>query len=336
MTIKKSLGIIKNTTEDINILKRLEDIDVAIGISIALVVFGHLLFDENTLTWYIIIREALYKFHMSLFMFLSGFIMAYTYKPIKNTHQYISFIKIKAQKFIPAYFLFSILYLIIEGVIYDYSVDQLKFQIMNIIINPSKSPAGFLWYIYVLFQFYIILPLLMRLAEKNIFILVLIGIFLQFINNIDFLNFNLFSFYFLFISLGIIASKYLELYYHMVTKFGYLFLFLFILVVIWNYNYNVPKVIIGLISIPAIHFISNRITLLKLNKLTSLMGRYSFYIYLMNTLVSGSLFFLFIKVLHLRFNTGMLLFLFFSGACFPILVYKKIIKKFSFLNKLIQ
>ena len=55
---------------------RLTDLDRAKGLAILLVVFGHLVPQEDPagVTWYDPIRIAIYLFHMPFFMYLSGYV----------------------------------------------------------------------------------------------------------------------------------------------------------------------------------------------------------------------------------------------------------------------
>jgi len=315
--------------------KRLIDIDIAIGISIILVVFGHLLLDRSLPEWYIKSRELIYKFHMPLFMFFSGFLMAISYKPISNRVDYMRFIKKKASKFIPAYLFFSILFLVLETLRYGFTYNQLKIDLLDIIFSPSKAPAGFLWYIYILFQYYLILPLIMWLVNKNWVYVLALGILFQFFKFNSILNLDLFSFYLLFIILGILAFKFLDLYYKLITKFGWLFLLVFVGLLISNV-FVITKLILGLISIPAIHYLAIQIEKIKISDKLAKIGRYSYYIYLMNTLVMGVLYVVFITYFKLELSLFVLLALFLCGIFCPIFIYNYIIKKIPFLNKIIQ
>jgi len=76
-------GYLKN----MNRKPRLDDVDSAKGLAIFLVVLGHISggvsFPPNS-DWYILLNRAIYQFHMSFFMFLSGLVFFYTYRPIRT------------------------------------------------------------------------------------------------------------------------------------------------------------------------------------------------------------------------------------------------------------
>lgn len=317
-------------------MKRLLDLDIAIGIAIILVVLGHLKFKEDPIAWYLPLRDLIYKFHMPLFMFFSGFLISYTYKPIKSFKDYRSFVLKKIKKFIPPYILFALLFIAFEFVSNGYNIQQLKFDLRDMVLYPSKSPAGFLWYIYVLFQFYLCLPFLKYLVSRNVILSLIIAVALQFQTFIEIFNLNLYSFYFLFIVLGIIGTQYIENYYSKLNRYGVFFTVLFIISIVVNLYYDISKVLMGLLSIPAIHYVSILLLDTKLKSGLIKIGRHSFYIYLMNTLIIGILYLVLIKKFHLNFSILLFILFFICGLLLPIIIYKKIIKKNTLLNKVIQ
>ena len=318
-------------------LKHLKDVDVAIGIAIMLVVYGHLLFNVKDLDWFVNSRKLIYKFHMPLFMFFSGFLMSYTYKPVNNTEEYFVFLKKKIKKFLPPYLLFSLIFLAFDYLFYGLSISELKETVISIFIYPSESSAGFLWYVYVLLEFYIVFPLLMMIAKNHLFKLLLFTVVLQFIHVPKFLGLYFFASYFLFIVLGIVVTKHLELYYRYLSKFGLIFVaqFVIVLTVAAAGYVQFPKVIMGLSSIPAIHYISIKLLSFKWSSKLMYIGQHSFYIYLMNTLVMGSLFLFFTKVLKINNLELISPVLMVSGVYIPILIYRKIIRKIPILNRVI-
>ena len=128
------------------------------------------------------------------------------------------------------------------------------------------------------------------------------------------------------------------MYYEVLSKLGFIFFVIFIVVlyVAFTEYYKIPKAITGLCSIPAIHFIAIKITNNKMGKGLAYLGKYSFYIYLMNTLVMGALFIVFTKGLGVNNLALISPILFFAGAYIPIFIYIKIIKRSSLLKTLIS
>ena len=90
-------------------LKRLSEIDVASGVAIILVVIGHL--SDYLPEWYGNMKMTLYKFHMPFFMFISGFLLAYTTQQVTAFKTYFKFIKKKFFRFGIPYLFMSLIFL---------------------------------------------------------------------------------------------------------------------------------------------------------------------------------------------------------------------------------
>ena len=299
---------------------RFKDIDIVISLSILLVVYGHLFFDESIGPLYQYSRKLIYSFHMPLFIFFSGFLMANSRYKITTITEYYEFLLKKIKKFLPAYVLLSIFYIIADFIIYNNSKVDLGKDIFNMFFVPSKAPAGFLWYIYVLTEYYIISPLLYWLLEKNIYLLLSIGILLQLIDFPILFNLNLFGYYMIFIILSIIANYYLDIYQIIINRFGLFFVFLFLFLLI-SQLFN-SKLILGLISIPSMHFIALLLSKTRFAKLLILIGKNTYYIYLFNTLVMGSIYIVINKYLGIDISYLILFLLFLSGILIPIFLHK--------------
>ena len=108
-----------------------------IGFAIILVVFGHLLIPQfEHLETYVKLRETIYKFHMPLFMFLSGFIIAISTRKIQFS-SYFNFLKTKLLKFIPAYVLFASIFVLFEYLAMDQTLEELAHNhISNLLLSP--------------------------------------------------------------------------------------------------------------------------------------------------------------------------------------------------------
>lgn len=76
--------------------KRIENIDIAKGIGIILMVIGHACYPH------IYIFNCIYIFHMPLFFFLSGFLFkeSSTHKPISYIYKKIKSLYLQIEKFI--------------------------------------------------------------------------------------------------------------------------------------------------------------------------------------------------------------------------------------------
>jgi fucose 4-O-acetylase-like acetyltransferase len=318
-------------------MKRLTEIDKLTGLCITLVVFGHLLLPQfEHLQYYALIRNVIYKFHMPLFMFLSGFLIALSLKGKAQELDYSKYIKSKITKFLPPYILFSTVFILVEFIVKHKTMSDLQSDFLKAYILPAKSSAGFLWYIYVLFMFYLIMPFILKLVKDKIIILLIVGIIFQFINPhiTEVFCLRLFTYYFLFVSLGIFAFQHFENFQVFIDKTGWIFLLIFIILVIVDMKYNLlSKISLGLFSIPTFYFLAKKFNNYLPETLATL-GINSFYIYLMNTLFIGGLS-LIMMILKIPFNYVSLLVLFIIGLYLPVFIKKYIIDKVSFLKLLI-
>lgn len=317
--------------------QRLIEIDKLTGLCITLVVFGHLLLPQfEHLYYYALIRNVIYKFHMPLFMFLSGFLIALSLKGKAQELDYTKYIKSKITKFLPPYILFSTVFILVEFLVKHKTMNDLQSDFLKAYILPAKSSAGFLWYIYVLFMFYLIMPFVLKVVKDNIIILIILGIVFQIINPYvtEVFCLRLFTYYFLFVSLGIFTFQYFEKFQVLIDKAGWIFLLIFIILVFVDMKYYLlSKLILGLFSIPTFYFLARKFND-YLPKTLATLGVNSFYIYLMNTLFIGGLS-LIMTILKIPFNYFSLLILFVIGLYLPVLIKKYIIDKVSFLKLLI-
>jgi fucose 4-O-acetylase-like acetyltransferase len=318
-------------------MQRFKDIDKLTGVCITLVVLGHLLLPKfEHLYYYVSIRELIYKFHMPLFMFLSGFLIAISLKSKNNKQENLVYLKGKIKKFLPPYILFSIIFTLVEFFVKQKSLKDLSIDLVNTIILPAKSPAGFLWYIYVLFLFYLSIPFLYRLFREKVVYFIIIGVILQFCNPYitEIFCLKLYTFYFIFVSIGILVYQNINKCYFLIDKLGWLFILIFFVLIFIDFKYfTITKFQLGIVSIPTFLFLARRFDD-YLPEFFVVLGKNSFYIYLMNTLFIGGASIFMIKF-KMPFNYVTLLILFFVGLYIPVLVKKFIIDKFKIIKILI-
>jgi fucose 4-O-acetylase-like acetyltransferase len=134
--------------------KRLTFIDIARAICIILVVIGHYL-PDNSPNWYLILNNIIYAFHMPLFMFVSGYICS----AVKKNTGYKDFVLNKFKRLIIPYFFVSIVIISIK------LLTEKNMHLENPISLSSfyeifyfPSAGFFLWFIYVLFLIFLMIP----------------------------------------------------------------------------------------------------------------------------------------------------------------------------------
>ena len=318
----------------------LYDIKIATGIAIILVVIGHLASrGEVGIDLYVNLKNVIYKFHMPLFLFLSGYIAQYTYKPIDSINDYFSFIKKKYIRLFPPYLLMSLIFF--SGKFALGKSTELTEGILNILFYPAKSNSSFLWYIYVLFLFNLSMPIIHYVVKNKFIIFFTISILMSsFINFPELLSLNFYFWYLPFFILGCYLSTKRETYMSILRKFG---LIIFIIFIIWMVLeflgiINIHKNIVGFFAIIGIAYVSS-IKIVR-NTFFEKMGDNSFYIYLFNTMFTGLTSILLIKYFGKQFFYEKFYFLspflVFIGLYLPILLHKYIVSKVPFLKNWIR
>lgn len=237
--------------------QRLHDVDVAKGLAIFLVVLGHLaipgskpLLVGNDV--YFVLRKCIYSFHMPFFMFLSGVIFYYTYTPIQNGKEYLSYGIKKAKRLLLPFILFGSLVIIIKmassHVFYVPNVraSSVVEVFFNLLFKPRASPAISLWYLYVLFEFYIVFPLLLRCCKNRITPLLGIGMLLFFVPAGKLFALKSFVHFFIFFSMGIAAIRNYDTYLSLIKKYRIVFIPIFGAFMIFAlYQSDGPQVLTG-------------------------------------------------------------------------------------------
>jgi fucose 4-O-acetylase-like acetyltransferase len=273
---------------------RLDDIDSAKGLAIFLVVLGHLAGGGNlpkNFDWYMAIHYAIYRFHMPFFMFLSGFIFFYTYNPIRTMHDYGRYAVRKFWRFAPAYLLFGGLMIagktIGQHVVHvDSPPEGFWHGFVEILIRPSLSHAATLWYIYALLGFQLLLPICLWPTRDRLELLLVVGLLLHFVGSTYLFCFDRMSEHAFVFLAGAYAASYSSAWMALVDKFRNLTLAVFTAILAASVYWYVPSYPISLLSIPALHGLC-RLPRWRTSYWLLLFGKYTFIIYLMNTIVIG-------------------------------------------------
>lgn len=150
--------------------RRIVLLDLMQGLAMILVVIGHHLFPFMP-EWYRALHYYIYLFHMPFFIFISAFLIRYSYKEIKNTKEYYLYILRKARKFIPPYLVIGVICIILKR---PQNITEFCHKTALLIYEPLSSEATFLWYIYLLFIFYLISPIVFFLSTRNKIVLLAI------------------------------------------------------------------------------------------------------------------------------------------------------------------
>ena len=186
--------------------RRLFLVDVWITIALLFVILGHCS-ARFAPPWYDALKSWIYSFHMGVFFFIAGFLMHYTKKPMKNFSDYLRLIGDKFRKFAVPFVILGILLSLIPLAQHHFSAKSIR-TALNLFYRPTASYVIFLWFIYVLFEFYLIAPFISQYYNPAICLFLLIAIGLSLIGvNCNLFAIHLFSRHFIFLLLGIIAAE---------------------------------------------------------------------------------------------------------------------------------
>lgn len=331
--------------------ERLVDIDRAKGLAIFLVVVGHLFVFKSVPEahqWYANLKLVIYSFHMSFFMFVAGFVMFYTYRPVLTVTAYTSYLAKRFWRLMPAYILFGLLIFVAklgaqEIMQVDNSLTSLS-DFFNIFLYPRLSFSRFLWFIYVIFIFYAAVPPLLAISKGKQWPLFCFGLGLYFLPRTDLFAIGFIESYFVMFMLGGLLATHQAVYDQWLNKFGGLCFGLFAL----SLSLVVPlgidpfptsvdplRLLVGFLSAPAIHWLV-RLGCFSKQKVLTLWGRYTFSIYLMNTLAIGATKAIMLKITNLdRFNFVLVaLCAMIAGLYGPILIKSLIFSRIPALDRI--
>jgi fucose 4-O-acetylase-like acetyltransferase len=277
---------------------RLHDIDCCKGLAISLVVIGHITTAKGDFPqgaeWFLWLKTTIYLFHMPFFMFLSGLVSFHSYVPVQSWLGYRQYLRRRIRRFLPAYILFGLLisvgktltapYAHVDNVPPDILSDLLKF-----LVRPMDSSAASLWYIYVLLAYLVLMPPVLVLARNRLVPLLGMALILHFLPITGLFMLREISEYaFVFLVGGIVARHY-ELFARWVDRWWWVWLLVFVgaysAFACVEVSHKISKLVIGLISIPALVGLVRRFG--RHSQMLTLLGLYTFAIYLMNTLAIG-------------------------------------------------
>jgi fucose 4-O-acetylase-like acetyltransferase len=153
---------------------RLLDVDAARGLAIFLVVVGHVVAREMPAgnLWYADLKATIYLFHMPLFMVLTGITFALSLPALETWGEAARLSLKRVERLFVPYVVFGLLVLFgklaAAGLLHvDNPPHDLAGDIYRILVMPSRSVAGFLWFIYVLSFYLLLLPALFRLIGRR-------------------------------------------------------------------------------------------------------------------------------------------------------------------------
>jgi fucose 4-O-acetylase-like acetyltransferase len=287
---------------------RRTDLDMAKGLAILLVVFGHLVAraDPAGVEWYEPLRRAVYAFHMPFFLYLSGMVAVFSggfYAPLAA---WGGLARARAKRLLVPFFGLGLL--IVAGkllaarvMFVDNRPADLAAGLGSLVWHTADSPALSIWYLFVLFVFSLVAPLVVRGQRRRLPLLIGLALLLYLVPLPAYAYLDHLGRYAIYFALGALAASFDAGWTRFIDRFWPVCMALLaaLLAAIAAYGaaWSVPLTLlpVGALSMPALHGL---VRFLGASPSLSFLGRYSFMIYLFNTLFIG-----FAKSLMLQVST---------------------------------
>ena len=151
----------------------LVDIERAKGLAIILVVIGHIVAREPPANneWYVVLKTAIYAFHMPFFMYLGGLVFFHVGDAVNPRPSYGAYLIRRAERLLVPFLSLGLLILLgkfaAEQFLYvDNKPASLSDGLRSLFWTTGQSPATSVWYIFVVFVYCGVTPLLVRLSQE--------------------------------------------------------------------------------------------------------------------------------------------------------------------------
>lgn len=325
------------------IKKRLISIDIAKGITILLVVFGHALqgvvdsnslsFDSNNSSIYIL-KEVIYGFHMPAFFIISGlFLDSWVSKKLDQA------IKQKLTRLVYPYFVWSLLTACFMQIGSSYTNNGLGLK--DFLFSPIV-PFSQYWFLYVLFFFYLVTYTMHSLfRDKYKICLLIISLVIFVVNPLipDVWILDSIGKYFIYFSIGAFLLPYFKQKSTLKTSKIILVCIIFTVVnffymnLLWRdfklatyYYYLIPAIVGSLLAFELSIYISDNIYLKRVTECLAFLGENSMQIYVMHLIPLAGLRIVCEKILGLSNLWIVVLITFFSSMVLCILA-SEVLKK---------
>lgn len=278
-------------------MKRVEALDIAKGGAIICVVLGHIVSRGSVpgVEWYQILKLVLYKFHMPLFMALSGMSLGLSWKHRETWSAVGELVGKRIRTLMVPYLLFGVIIVVGKLVAQrfmhvDNLPDGLISGIVKVLLYPMQSASVFLWYIQLLALYFLIIPWLLQLdARRTPWALLALGIVLNQFSWTELFNITGAVEYLPFFAAGMLLGQHwsrlvagiLSRRYALAWFLPFALAIAYSILVDW-----LPKWFVGTLSIPAALTAAQQARGMVAEQLV-FFGNHTLSIYLMNTIFIG-------------------------------------------------
>ena len=322
----------------------LADIERAKGLAIILVVIGHIVAREppSDNEWYVALKSAIYVFHMPFFMYLGGFVFFHVGDALHPRPSYDAYLLRRAERLLIPFLSLGLLILLgkfaAEQFLYvDNKPASLSDGLGSLFWNTGQSPATSVWYIFVVFIYCSVTPLLVRLSQGRLWPALLLAAVLHCLTVPEIAYLDRVANFFVYFMIGCVAGKYRTQAMRFIDTTlpvsGVVFSVSLVLATM-----QVEPVLTGTIcALSSMAFIHGLTRTTWLDRTDALLwfGKYSFVIYLFNTLTIGLTKGVLLKVAPwdgVNF-LGFFPILLISGLVGPVLLKKVLLDRFPVLSR---
>lgn len=276
------------------------DIDAAKGLAILFVVFGHLVAraDPRNVGWYEPLRQAVYAFHMPFFLYLSGLVAVESGMLLTPLAQWPRMLAARAKRLLLPFFGLGLLIicgkLALEQVMsVDNAPASLPAGVADMLWHTAASPALSIWYLFVLFVVSITSMAALDGRLARLPWLLAASLALYALQLPSYLYADRVGGYAVFFLLGAWAGFGGEFWLGFVARIwrpamAALLAALSAIILFGRHWPEAPvMLVVGTLSFPALHGFLRDLSDTPLKALFLFLGRYSFMIYLFNTLFIG-------------------------------------------------
>jgi fucose 4-O-acetylase-like acetyltransferase len=323
----------------------LPDIERAKGFAIILVVIGHVVAREPPANneWYVVLKSAIYAFHMPFFMYLGGLVFFHVGDAVNPRPGYGAYLIRRAERLLVPFLALGLIILLGKFVAERFlHVDNTPASfwtgLQSLFWHTEQSPATSVWYIFVLFVYCGVTPILVRLSHGRLWPALLIAVALHVLIVPQIAYLNRVAFFFVYFMIGCMAGKYRAQAMEFIDKALPISGVVFVISLMLTTAQIEPHVTEEICALSSLAFIHGLMRTTWLDRSDALLwfGKFSFVIYLFNTLTIGLAKGVLLKIAPwdgVNF-LGFFPILLMSGLIGPVLLKKILLDRFPVLGRL--
>jgi fucose 4-O-acetylase-like acetyltransferase len=193
----------------------LADVELAKGLAIILVVIGHVVARESPKDneWYVALKSAIYFFHMPFFMYLGGLVFFHIGDAHHPRPSYGAYLIRRAERLLVPFLLLGLLVLfgklVAERFVHvDNTPAGLWDGLRSLFWNTGQSPATSVWYVLVMFVYCTVTPLLVKISQGRLWPAFLLAAALHCLTVPEIAYLDRVAYFFVYFMIGCVTAKY--------------------------------------------------------------------------------------------------------------------------------